>query len=224
LLRFRRLVFLVVAKLVVYSLPSLAQLVFERWSVKTGTDAIGRNGSTVTAPMEYHDSEMRTSYTRSHPRQTSLFRPPKRTLRVFKRHSDSFQAGERFDYHLVIQDSSGNPMINRDVRRPPVGSGSPSKRQFPTRAFRFDARLRRPLASRPRTLPCRVLTRYREIVDSPPRNMTGASPPNPNRVHPVLNVIFKPEHHTDFSLAASPSATLSVTQGKWVPHTIFKPA
>src|SRR5215470_2728768 len=107
---FRRFFLLVVASLL--SLPSslCSQCGVERWSVKTGTDAdaglVNLNSSTsttITSMRAFTAPNPIPANNRVSPAETTVW-VINATLTVFKLESDS-------DYHLVIQDASGNTMI-----------------------------------------------------------------------------------------------------------------
>ena len=208
MLSFRRLVLLVVAALVLV-LPSnlLAQCGVERWSVKTGTDA-DAGLVNLNAPMNTTIANMRAFPTpnpipannRVSPAETTLW-VINATLTVFKLESDS-------DYHLVIQDASGNTMITEIPAPSCVGSGSPFLSGITNARSEFDARFTATTSFQTANIPVQITGVG--MFDFP-HGQTGAAP-NQIELHPVLNVIFNPSTTPDFSLAASPAA-LSLTQG-----------
>ena len=207
MLNFRRLVFLVVGTLLVLPSNLLAQCGVERWSVKTGTDA-DAGMVNLNAPMNTTIANMRGFPTpnpipannRVSPAETTLW-IINATLTVFKLESDS-------DYHLVIQDASGNTMITEIPAPSCVGSGSPFLGGISNARSEFDARFTATTSFQTANIPVQITGVG--MFDFP-HGQTGAAP-NQIELHPVLNVIFNPSTTPDFSLAASPAA-LSVTQG-----------
>jgi uncharacterized membrane protein len=207
MLSFRRLVFLVVGTLLVLPTDLLAQCGVERWSVKTGTDA-DAGMVNLNAPMNTTIANMRAFPTpnpipannRVSPAETTLW-VINATLTVFKLESDS-------DYHLVIQDASGNTMITEIPAPSCVGSGSPFLSGISNARSEFDARFTATTSFQAANIPVQITGVG--MFDFP-HGQTGAAP-NQIELHPVLNVIFNPSTTPDFSLAASPAA-LSVTQG-----------
>src|SRR5467141_2266756 len=210
----RRLVFLVVATLLVLPSNLLAQCGVERWSVKTGTDA-DAGLVNLNAPMNTTIANMRAFPTpnpipannRVSPAETTLW-VINATLTVFKLESDS-------DYHLVIQDASGNTMITEIPAPSCVGSGSPFLSGITNARSEFDARFTATTSFQTANIPVQITGVG--MFDFP-HGQTGAAP-NQIELHPVLNVIFNPSTTPDFSLAASPAA-LSLTQGNSAATTI----
>src|SRR6266446_1865306 len=203
----RRLVFLLVGTLLVLPSNLLAQCGVERWSVKTGTDA-DAGMVNLNAPMNTTIANMRGFPTpspipannRVSPAETTLW-VINATLTVFKLESDS-------DYHLVIQDASGNTMITEIPAPSCVGSGSPFLGGISNARSEFDARFTATTSFQTANIPVQITGVG--MFDFP-HGQTGAAP-NQIELHPVLNVIFNPSTTPDFSLAASPAA-LSLTQG-----------
>jgi Phosphoesterase family/Bacterial Ig domain len=204
---FRRLVFLVVGTLLVLPSNLLAQCGVERWSVKTGTDA-DAGMVNLNAPMNTTIANMRAFPTpnpipannRVSPAETTLW-VINATLTLFKLESDS-------DYHLVIQDASGNTMITEIPAPSCVGSSSPFLSGITKARSEFDARFTATTSFQTANIPVQITGVG--MFDFP-HGQTGAAP-NQIEFHPVLDVIFNPSTTPDFSLAASPAA-LSVTQG-----------
>src|SRR5260370_6122539 len=126
---------------VLFFVPStlFAQCGVERWSVKTGTDA-DAGLVNLNAPMNTTITNMRAfpapnpipSNNRVSPAETTLW-VINATLTVFKLESDS-------DYHLVLQDASGNTMITEIPAPSCVGSGSPFLSGISHARAEFDAK------------------------------------------------------------------------------------
>ena len=208
MLSFRRLVLLVIVGILLV-LPSnlLAQCGVERWSVKTGTDA-DAGMVNLSAPMNTTIANMRAFPTpnpipannRVSPAETTLW-VINATLTLFKLESDS-------DYHLVIQDASGNTMITEIPAPSCVGSGSPFLSGITNARSEFDARFTATTSFQTANIPVQITGVG--MFDFP-HGQTGAAP-NQIELHAVLDIIFNPSTTSDFTLAASPAA-LSVTQG-----------
>ena len=127
------------AVLFVTSSSLFAQCGVERWSVKTGTDpdapSVNLNSSTSTTV-----ANMRAFATpnpippnnRVSPAETTVW-VINATLTLFKLESDS-------DYHLVIQDASGNTMITEIPAPSCVGSTSPFLSRITSARAAFDAK------------------------------------------------------------------------------------
>lgn len=205
--RSRRLLFLVVATVLFLPSNLLAQCGVERWSVKTGTDA-DAGLVNVNAPMNTTIANMRAFVTpgtipannRVAPAETTLW-VINATLTLFKLESDS-------DYHLVIQDASGNTMITEIPAPTCVGSGSPFLSGITNARSKFDAMFSATTSFQTANIPVQITGVG--MFDFP-HGQTGAAP-NQIELHPVLDVIFNPSTTPDFSMSASPTA-LTVMQG-----------
>jgi uncharacterized membrane protein len=203
----RRLLFLVVATLLFLPSNLLAQCGVERWSVKTGTDA-DAGLVNLNAPMNTTIANMRAFATpgtipannRVAPAETTLW-VINATLTLFKLESDS-------DYHLVIQDASGNTMITEIPAPSCVGSGSPFLSGITNARSKFDAMFSATTSFQAANIPVQITGVG--MFDFP-HGQTGAAP-NQIELHPVLDVIFNPSTTPDFSMSASPT-TLTVAQG-----------
>src|SRR5215467_13424796 len=115
---------LLFATLVASSSFLYAQCGVERWSVKTGTDADAHlvnlsstTSTTVQSMRAFATPNPIPANNRVAPAETTVW-VINATLTLFKLESDS-------DYHLVIQDASGNTMITEIPAPSCVGSGSP---------------------------------------------------------------------------------------------------
>src|SRR5215813_7617474 len=121
---FRRFFLLVVACVLAFPSALFAQCGVERWSVKTGTDPdsglVNLNSpsnTTIAAMRALAAPNPIPANNRVSPTETTVL-VINATLTLFKLESDS-------DYHLVIQDPSGNTMITEIPSPSCVGSGSP---------------------------------------------------------------------------------------------------
>ena len=139
MMRIRRLLLLVVASGFLLSSTSLwSQCGVERWSVKTGTDPdaglVNLNSSTVTtiANMRaFTAPNPIPANNRVSPAETTVW-VINATLTVYKLENDS-------DYHLVIQDASGNTMITEIPMPSCVGSTSPFLSSIQNARAKIDA-------------------------------------------------------------------------------------
>src|ERR1043166_706443 len=184
--RMRRISFLVVALLFLFSAPGLqAQCGVERWSVKTGTDpdASKVNLSTYISTNIYNMwSSTRPSSlpanNRVAPRETNQYRITG-TLTKYKLETDS-------DYHLVIQDSSGRTMIIEIPSPNCVGSGSPLLSGIRNARNEFDAKLTATTSFKSVSAPIAIRgVGFWDYL----HGQTGVAP-NGIEVHPVLDIAF----------------------------------
>ena len=182
----RRISFLVVALLFLFSAPGLqAQCGVERWSVKTGTDpdASKVSLSTYISTNIYNMwSSTRPSSlpanNRVAPRETNQYRITG-TLTKYKLETDS-------DYHLVIQDSSGRTMIIEIPSPNCVGSGSPFLSGIRNARNEFDAKLTATTSFKSVSAPIAIRgVGFWDYL----HGQTGVAP-NGIEVHPVLDIAF----------------------------------
>src|SRR5216683_924418 len=195
----RRFVFLVVATLVVLPSNLLAQCGVERWSVKTGTDA-DAGMVNLNAPMNTAIANMRAFPTpnpipannRVSPAETTLW-VINATLTLFKLESDS-------DYHLVIQDASGNTMITEIPSPSCVGAGSPFLPGITNARAEFDGRFNATPSFQTANIPVKITgVGMFDFL----HGQTGVAP-NGIELHAVLDIVFNPGTTADFGVSASP--------------------
>jgi uncharacterized membrane protein len=204
---FRRFFLLVVAFLFVLPSTLFSQCGVERWSVKTGTDAdvgmVNLNSSTSTAI-----TSMR-AFTAPNPiPANNRISGPETTVWVINATLTLFKLESDSDYHLVIQDSSGNTMITEIPAPSCVGSGSPFLPGITNARSEFDAKFTATTSFQTANIPVQVTgVGMFDFL----HGQTGVAP-NGIELHPVLNIVFNPSQTADFSLSASPTS-LSVTQG-----------
>jgi uncharacterized membrane protein len=202
----RRSLFLVVLLLVVPS-ALFAQCGVERWSVKTGTDAdVGKinlnapTNTTITAMRAFTAPNPIPPNNRITGPETTLW-VINATLTLFKLESDS-------DYHLVIQDASGNTMITEIPSPSCVGAGSPFLAGITNARNQFNARFTPTTSFQTANIPVKITgVGMFDFL----HGQSGVAP-NGIELHAVLDVVFNPGATPDFTLSAAP-ASLSVTQG-----------
>src|SRR4029077_2289068 len=202
----RSRLFLVVLLLMVPS-ALFAQCGVERWSVKTGTDAdvskINLNAptnTTITAMRAFTAPNPIPPNNRITGPETTLW-VINATLTLFKLESDS-------DYHLVIQDASGNTMITEIPSPSYVGAGSPFLPGITNARSQFDARFTATTSFQTANIPVKITgVGMFDFL----HGQTGVAP-NGIELHAVLYVVFNPGASPDFTLSAAPTS-LSVTQG-----------
>ncbi len=190
-------------------LPSnlFGQCGVERWSVKTGTDA-DKALVNLNAPMNTTVTNLRAfpsqtnipANNRISPEETTLW-VITGTLTLFKLESDS-------DYHMVIQDASGNTMITEIPAPTCVGAGSPFLNGITNARAKFDAKFTATTSFQTANIPVQITGVG--MFDFP-HGQTGAAP-NQIELHPVLDIVFNPGTAADFTVGASPTA-LTVAQG-----------
>jgi hypothetical protein len=189
-------------------LPSnLSACGVERWSVKTGTDAdvglINVSSSTPntiatmrgwTAPSPIPPNN------RVSPYETTVW-VLDATLTLYKLESDQ-------DYHLVLQDASGNTLITEIPDPACVGSSSPLAAGITNARAQFDAKLTATSSFQTANLPVRVSgVGMFDFL----HGQTGVAP-NGIELHPVINIIFNPSSNPDFGISVAPGA-VSAVQG-----------
>ena len=186
--------------------PILAQCGVERWSVKTGTDAdVGlvnlssSTATTITALRALTAPGTLPANNRVQPTETTVF-TLNATLTQYKLESDS-------DYHLVLQDGSGNTMIVEIPSPNCVGAGSPFGPGISSARSEFDARYTATGSFQTANIP--VAVRGVGFFDFL-HGQTGVAP-NGIELHPILDIVFNPSG-ADFSIGDSPSL-LSVAAG-----------
>ena len=203
----RRSLFLAVFLLVVPS-ALFAQCGVERWSVKTGTDAdvskVNLNAptnTTITAMRAFTAPNPIPPNNRITGPETTLW-VINATLTLFKLESDS-------DYHLVIQDASGNTMITEIPSPSCVGAGSPFLAGITNARNEFNAKFTATTSFQTVNIPVKITgVGMFDFL----HGQTGVAP-NGIELHPVLDIIFNPGNPTpDFAVSASPTS-VSVAQG-----------
>ena len=194
--------------LALFSLPSpiLAQCGVERWSVKTGTDAdVGlvnlssSTAQTIATMRSWTAPSPIPANNRVSPYETTQW-VLNATLTQYKLESDS-------DYHLILQDGSGNTMIAEIPSPSCVGGSSPFGPGITTARNQFDARYTATSSFQTANVPVQI--KGVGMFDFL-HGQTGVAP-NGIEIHAVLNIIFNPGT-ADFAISAAPSA-LSVVQG-----------
>src|SRR6266851_5558471 len=203
----RRIWLLLVAAVLMVPSSLLAQCGVERWSVKTGTDAdvskVNLNAptnTTITAMRAFTAPNPIPPNNRITGPETTLW-VINATLTLFKLESDS-------DYHMVIQDASGNTMITEIPAPTCVGAGSPFLNGITNARAKFDAKFTATTSFQTANIPVQITGVG--MFDFP-HGQTGAAP-NQIELHPVLDIVFNPGTAADFTVGASPTA-LTVAQG-----------
>jgi len=209
----RSRLFLAVLLLVVPT-TLFAQCGVERWSVKTGTDAdvglVNLNSSTNTtiaalrAPAAPNPIPANN---RVSPWETTVW-VVNATMTLYKLESDS-------DYHIVIQDSSGNTMITEIPSPSCVGAGSPFLPGITNARNEFNAKFTATTSFQTANIPVKVTgVGMFDFL----HGQTGVAP-NGIELHPILDIVFNPGTSPDFALSASPTS-LSITQGSSATSTV----
>lgn len=180
----------------------------ERQSVKVGTDAdIGKVN--FNAPQNTTIANLRAFPTpgtipannRISPEETTVW-VVDATLTMIKLESDQ-------DYHLVIQDSSGNTMIAEVPAPSCVPSSSPMSPGVTNARAQVDAMINVTTSFQTVNVPVRVTG---VGMHDFPHGQTGAAP-NQIELHSVVGIVFNPGNATpDFALSDSPTS-LSLTRG-----------
>ena len=187
----------------------------ERWSVKTGTDA--DVGSVNLSSTSTNTVVTLRSWTAPNPIPPNNRVSPyettdwviNATLTQYKLETDS-------DYHLVIQDASGNTMIAEIPDPACVGAGSPFAAKIQAARAAFDAKYTATTSFQTANIPVQLTgVGMFDFL----HGQTGVAP-NGIELHPVLNIVFNPGNgNPDFSLSATPGS-LSENQGASASTTI----
>lgn len=159
----------------------------ERWAVKTGTDADAsaidlstQVSTTIAAMAALPAPSTLPPNNRIRPTETTVYSITA-TLTVYKREDDS-------DYHVVINDGSGNTMITEIADPACVGPGSPLLPGIQNARAEFDARLSATTSFKTANLPVQVkgvgFFDFRH-------GQTGVAP-NAIELHPLLDINFNP--------------------------------
>jgi Bacterial Ig domain len=189
-------------------LPSdLSACGVERWSVKTGTDAdVGLINLSSSTPNTIATMRSWTApnpippNNRVSPYETTVW-VLDATLTLYKLETDQ-------DYHLVLQDASGNTLITEIPDPACVGSGSPLAPGISNARAQFDAQLTATSSFQTANIPVRVTgVGMFDFL----HGQTGVAP-NGIELHPVINIVFNPTSSPDFTLAVTPAA-VSAAQG-----------
>ena len=169
------------------SAPIFAQCGVERWSVKTGTDPdaskvnLSSTSSTTIATMRsWAAPSPIPANNRVSPYETTQW-VLNATLTQYKLESDS-------DYHLVIQDSSGNTMIAEIPSPNCVGAGSPFGPGIQNARNEFDAKYTATTSFQTANIPVQI--KGVGMFDFL-HGQTGVAP-NGIEIHPVLDIVFNP--------------------------------
>ena len=209
----RRWLFVAVSLLMVPS-ALIAQCGVERWSVKTGTDAdvskVNLNAptnTTITAMRAFSAPNPIPPNNRITGPETTVW-VINATLTLFKLESDS-------DYHLVIQDASGNTMITEIPSPSCVGAGSPFLAGITNARSEFDAKFTATTSFQTANIPVQVTgVGMFDFL----HGQTGVAP-NGIELHAVLDIVFNPGASPDFALSTA-DTSLSITQGSSASTTV----
>jgi hypothetical protein len=184
-----------------------AQCGVERWSVKTGTDAdVGLVNTSVSTTTTIANMRALTApgtlpaNNRVQPTEATVF-VINATLTEYKLETDS-------DYHIVIQDASGNTMITEIPMPSCVGAGSPFAAAISSARSKFDGQLHATSSFQTANIPVQIKgVGFFDFL----HGQTGVAP-NGIELHPVLDIIFNPgSQNPDFTISAP--SNLAVTAG-----------
>ena len=187
----------------------------ERWSVKTGTDAdVGSvnlsstSNNTIVTLRSWTAPNPIPPNNRVSPYETTDW-VINATLTQYKLETDS-------DYHLVIQDASGNTMIAEIPDPACVGSGSPFAAKIQAARTAFDAKYNATTSFQTANIPVQITgVGMFDFL----HGQTGVAP-NGIELHPVLGIVFNPGNgNPDFALSDAPGS-LTENQGASASTTI----
>ncbi|MBS0487884.1 MAG: PPC domain-containing protein [Proteobacteria bacterium] len=181
----------------------------ERWSVKTGTDAdVGLVNLSTTQP---NDIVTLRSWTAPNPiPPNNRVSPYETTTWVLDATLVEYKLENDSDYHLVIQDASGNTMIAEIPDPACVGASSPFAAAIQNARAQFDATYTATTSFQTANIPVQLTgVGMFDFL----HGQTGVAP-NGIELHPVLGIVFNPSGggSPDFALSAAPQS-VSVNQG-----------
>jgi len=209
----RLALFVLSIALVFPATPIFAQCGVERWSVKTGTDAdaglVNINTSTATTI-----ATMRALATPSSIPANNRIQPTETTVWTINATLTQYKLETDSDYHLVIQDASGNTMIVEIPSPNCVGAGSPFGPGISSARSKFDAKYTATSSFQTANIPVQV--KGVGMFDFL-HGQTGVAP-NGIELHPLLDIVFNPSS-SDFTIGDSPSS-LSVNAGSSASTTV----
>ncbi|MHB8447149.1 MAG: hypothetical protein ACYC9P_04425 [Rudaea sp.] len=181
----------------------------ERWSVKTGTDA-DAGLVNLTNPQNNTIATLR-SWTAPNPiPPNNRVSPYETTTWVLDATLVEYKLENDSDYHLVIQDASGNTMIAEIPDPACVGAGSPFAADIQSARAQFDAKYAATTSFQTANIPVQLTgVGMFDFL----HGQTGVAP-NGIELHPVLGIVFNPSGGgtPDFALSAAPQS-VSVNQG-----------
>jgi hypothetical protein len=182
--------------------------------VKTGTDAdVAQVNTSVSTTTTIANMRALTApgtlpaNNRVAPTETTVY-VINATLTEYKLESDS-------DYHIVIQDASGNTMITEIPSPSCVGAGSPFASAISAARSKFDAQLHATTSFQTANIPVQIKgVGFFDFL----HGQTGVAP-NGVELHPVLDITFNPGNPSpDFTISAP--SNLAVTAGSAVSGTV----
>lgn len=181
----------------------------ERWSVKTGTDADA--GLVNLSSPQSNDIVTMRSWPAPNPiPPNNRVSPYETTTWVLNATLVEYKLENDSDYHLVIQDASGNTMIAEIPDPACVGAGSPFAADIQNARAQFDAKYTATTSFQTANIPVQLTgVGMFDFL----HGQTGVAP-NGIELHPVLGIVFNPSGGgtPDFALSAAPQS-LSVNQG-----------
>ena len=187
----------------------------ERWSVKTGTDAdVG--AVNLNNPVIQTISYLRGLTAPSTLPANNRIAPTEETMFVVDATLTQYKLETDSDYHLVIQDASGNTMISEIPDPACVGAGSPFASYIHTSRAQFDAKYSVTTSFQTANIPVQITgIGFFDFL----HGQTGVAP-NGIEIHPVLDIQFNPgSGSANFALSAAPG-TVSASQGASATTTI----
>ncbi|MGH8041769.1 MAG: pre-peptidase C-terminal domain-containing protein [Rudaea sp.] len=188
----------------------------ERWSVKTGTDA-DAGSVNLSSPQSNTIITLRSWAAPNPIPPNNRVAPYETTTWVLNATLVEYKLENDSDYHLVIQDASGNTMIAEIPDPACVGAGSPFTGDIQSARAEFDAQYTATTSFQSANIPVQLTgVGMFDFL----HGQTGVAP-NGIELHPVLGIVFNPSGggSPDFALSASPQS-VSVAQGAGVGTTI----
>ena len=181
----------------------------ERWSVKTGTDPdVGLVD--LNAPQSNLITTLRSWPAPNPIPANNRVAPYETTVWVLNATLTSYKLENDSDYHLVLQDASGNTMIAEIPLPACVGSSSPFLSGITHARSQFDAVYTATSSFQTANVPVRITgVGMFDFL----HGQTGVAP-NGIELHPVIDIIFNPSASNTVSASiTAPSSNLTVASG-----------
>jgi hypothetical protein len=185
----------------------------ERWSVKTGTDPDASQVD-LSNPVPVTISQMRSWPAPSPtPPDNARVAPYEKTAWVINATMTLYKKETDVDYHVVVQDRSGNTIVTEIPCPCCVGQTSPFLSFVTNARQKFDARLSATTSFQPATIPVRLKgVGFFDFL----HGQTGVAP-NGIELHPILDIVFFPAVISISNFDGDSKGDLAV----WNPNTGF---
>ena len=175
----------------------------ERWSVKTGTDPdallVDLNSSTITTILNL--ASLAAPPDPPGPPLNARIQPTETTVYILNATMTLYKKETDVDYHIVLQDDSGNTLIAEIPSPACVAPSSPFGAAIASARSKFDSRFTASTFFQTANIPVRVKgVAFFDFI----HGQTGVAP-NGIELHPVLDINFTAPTTTTLTSSANPS-------------------